>query len=399
MKAIYVFSVLMLMIAGCGRTELNDLIVVSGIGIDRSGEGMLMHFQVINPSGTAASQSGAPSGGSGGPVYTYSFEGENASEILQKAKNTISRKLYFSHVSTIVVSERFAAEEGLLPVLEFTERFYQMRRNVNFLIAKDSDSSSILKMYTPIQKMPALSLESRIPNTKSSMGFRAGITLKYILKWFANPHQEPFIFGVEKQQNQKAASKTEDLSSIDGNPNSFTITGLALFKKDKLVDWLTYDESRSLGLMKGLVSGPSVYTIDCPNAKSGSIILVAQHMKGSLSYVKADVPSFQTRIRIKGFVQEASCSKSLDNSGQIKQIEKLAEKKISGELQAVFEKVKDNSTDSFGLRRIIFEADPSLFKKWEPRWEELYQEARLSTDVTFTIENTGLRMKSMYEDN
>lgn len=389
------FSVIIL--ASCGRTELNELVIVSGLGVDVSDQGMMMHFQVINPGGTGASQSGTPSGGTGGPVYTYSIEGESVSDIMQKAKNLISRKLYFSHVSSIVVGEKFAREEGIMRISDYLERYYQFRNNVPFFIAKDTTAEKIFSVFTPTQKLPAVSLKDRVEHTNSSMGYRDGILFKDILNAIISKRRDPVIFGVATAASEESSS-TEELSSMKANRKIFSISGLALFKKDKLVDWLSLEESRSFGMMKGLVKGPTAYTLSCPHSKNGSIVVSANHIKGNFEYVKhSSPPVFKTDVKIKASVQEVTCHFVLNESKSIQHIQHLAEKAVTKELKEVFQKAKEANTDVLGLQDLIYKSDPDAEKKWKPDWEEVYQTAELKPNVTVTIENIGSRVQSIYE--
>ncbi|WP_338777403.1 Ger(x)C family spore germination protein [Metabacillus sp. FJAT-52054] len=387
---------LLLLLTSCGRIELNELIIVSGLGFDVSPEGMSMSIQLVNPGATAKSKGATESGGAGGAVYTYTISGSSITEIMEKARNMFSRKIYFAHLSVILIGEEFAKSKGLLPILDYLERFYQIRDNVNVFVAKESTAKELFSVYIPIQNMPSLSIARRIDVYGGSMGLQKGVELQDIIRWNYGGYTEPVIPGIKKKIPEADAAQTAVLDDIDGNQKMFEMTGFAFFNDDKLAGWFTPGESRGWAFLGNNVDGFET-TVECPGYPDEIIGVKFKETKGKLENLSTDPLSYKATLSAAAEVQEVTCPIALENGAQIKQIEKKAEEKLQREMQQAFQTAVKNNVDMLGLRQLLYENRYSEWKKIKDQWDKKFKMAQLDTSADITIQQTGLRLKSVYE--
>ncbi|MGD6816719.1 Ger(x)C family spore germination protein [Metabacillus sp. 84] len=384
-----------ILLASCGRVELNELAIISGLGFDESSEGLSMSMQLVNPGATAKSKGANDSGGTGGSVFTYTITGRNITEIMEKARNLFSRKVYFSHVSVILIGEQLARKKGFLPIIDYLERYYQIRDNINMFVAKESSAKEILSVYLPIQNMPALSISRRIEIYGGSMGLERGIEIQDVVRWSFGSYIDPVIPGIRKKIEMDA-SETSVLEQIDGDQKMFEMTGLAYFGDRKLSGWFTQEESRGWALLTGKAAEFET-SVDCPGYPGEQVGLRFKQTKGRIRVSSLEPLLYTAGISAKAVIQEVTCPVILEKGSGLKEIEKKAEQKLKEEMQKTFSKTVSSGSDPLGLGQLLYENHYSDWRRMKKQWEQLYKTAKLEPAVDISIEQTGLRVKSVYE--
>lgn len=162
-------AVLVLPLGGCWNSrELNELAVVSGIGMDLVPETdeYRVTFQLVNPSSTSTSTSP----GSGKPaVVVVSATDKTMFGALRRASKHVTRQLFFAHTQLIVLGESLA-RDGINDIFDIFERSHELRLNSEILVARGSDAASVMKLLTPVESLPALGLVKKAQNTSSVWG-------------------------------------------------------------------------------------------------------------------------------------------------------------------------------------------------------------------------------------
>lgn len=185
-----------IVLPGCwDKRELTDLAIISAIGIDRTNEGnYVLHLQIINPGNVAG---GLQGGGAGDrpPVSVYSIEGDNLTEALRKASMKVSRRLYFAHTNLVVISEKLAKEEGLDFVLDNLDRDTEFMTTATFVVAHKTKAENIVKILTPIDKIPSNKVNKTLDFTEAQYGRVVKTNIQDVLKTLASDTRAPIIPG------------------------------------------------------------------------------------------------------------------------------------------------------------------------------------------------------------
>lgn len=386
-----------LFLAACsGKSELNEILIISSIGIDQDGDETIVHLQVVNPIGQQGS--GQQGGGSGGAVYTYTVKGNTLYDAIKKANNILPRKVMFSHVTCFIIGEEFASESGISPLLDFMERNNQVRDNVLLFVAKNATAKDILSMYTPIFKNPGESLKNRVKIAAASTGLAEGIREKEVINWTYGDFRDPVIQGVELVQVSKMSGNTSSLENINANDKTFNITGLALFEKDFLTGW--YDDNQTLGwaLVNGRAKESVIVTRACEN-QDGYIGFMVKHLK---STVKPSISNgnitFQIEVTGTAILEEITCNMDVNDPKVIVEMEKLLEATLKQNIESAVEKSKDLEIDVFGFGKMVYEIEPKMWKeKYEKGWHTELANVTVEPVITIRIESVGARVKTIHE--
>ncbi|HWI53988.1 MAG TPA: Ger(x)C family spore germination protein, partial [Symbiobacteriaceae bacterium] len=119
----------LLLLTGCwSRVEVNDLAIVSLVGIDRTPEGEIeLWINVVVPARAGgAPGAGAPTGQPGNPFIMLNARGKTILHAATRLQRQLPRRLFWAHARVILLGERLA-RDGSLPAVDFLTRHRELR--------------------------------------------------------------------------------------------------------------------------------------------------------------------------------------------------------------------------------------------------------------------------------
>ena len=371
------------------------MLIVSAIGIDIEGDQTSVHLQVVNAGGPGSAQSK----GLGGPVYTYSIQGKTLFDAINKANNILPRKVIFSHITCFIISEEYARAQGIAPLFDFMERNNEIRDNVLLFVAKDSTAKDILSLYTPIFKNPGESLNNRVKISSTSTGISEGLKVKEIVTWTYGEFRDPVIQGVERLEINEMGDDSAILESIDANNKTFKITGLALFNKEHLTDWYSYDQTLGWSSLNSRNKELFTVTTECENQK-GDLGFLVKNSKTTIK-PKVDKGKITYQINVSGtaVLQEITCNLDVSNPTNLLDMEVQIEKSIKDDIESAVKKAQELEVEPFGFGKLLFDQEPKLWKeKYEKGWSKKFAELNVNTTVSIRLESVGTKVKTIHEE-
>ncbi|MBS3680592.1 Ger(x)C family spore germination protein [Ornithinibacillus massiliensis] len=173
-----------------------------------------------------------------------------------------------------------------------------------------------------------------------------------------------------------------------------TITGIALFKDDKMKGQLPIELEHLFTIMDRPQTGElleliipreavSEYLMNSEEAeKIGEIRLVFLIEHGTTKKVLTDKEklTFDTNIRLDVSLQEISSKYNLDDPKAINSLEKEVEKVLTAQYEDILEYLKEINADSFGYGT-VYRINNKDGKLTDKEWDEKYPKL----DVTFNI--------------
>ena len=137
---------------GCwDRREPELLVFVLSVGFDKEPSGdYKIVAQMFNP--LALSQEGSGGGSPGGdkkPSWVVEASGQTPFEARKNLAPMVSRELFWSYTSTVLISEKLA-REGIRPIMDLLERERQFRLIARPLVA-EGDIKEILASQYPLE--------------------------------------------------------------------------------------------------------------------------------------------------------------------------------------------------------------------------------------------------------
>jgi len=172
---------------------------------------------------------------------------------------------------------------------------------------------------------------------------------------------------------------------------------LAVFKKDKLVGWLTERESKGYNDIVNKVKN-SVTAISCPKEGKATIEIIQldSKMKGKINKGK---PEVDINIKVKGNVGEVDCQINLNDQETIVKLEKSTEKKMKENVNLAIKNVqKQYNSDIFGFGEAIHRSNPKEWKKLKKQWDVEFPEMTANVKVDVKLEHTETEGNSFLKE-
>ncbi|MEJ9227905.1 Ger(x)C family spore germination protein [Peribacillus butanolivorans] len=378
--------------AGCwDKKELNEMAIVSAVGIDKNKEGKLVGtFQIINPSNVAGSLQGG--GGTNPPISVFRATGNNVLELDSIATTKISRDMYFAHANLLVIGEEIAKEEGINEIFDALERSPEFRGTTRVVIARGVKARDIVDTLTAIDKVSAEKVIRTIESAEKQQGSSISINLQEVIKNLVSTGKEPLISGFTVKGNTDKEDKMENTQSsdIEANPNA---AGIGVFKDGKLIDWL--DGNKAIGAMWVLdkIVNTNQY-IDWKDKKNAITYQVHRQKTNIAAKMKNGKPIMSIKVLVEGDIREANIPVNLNSPHVLIDIEKKLTKDLKKEMEDAIVRAQKNKSDIFGFGEIMHESHPKEWKKIEKDWDDVsFPKLEVDVQVETFIRRTGLRNK------
>ncbi|MGE6611151.1 Ger(x)C family spore germination protein [Peribacillus sp. NPDC076916] len=378
--------------SGCwDKKELNEMAIVSAVGLDRNKEGKLVGtFQIINPSNVAGALQGG--GGTNPPISIYRATGDTVLELDSFASTKISRDMYFAHANLVVIGEELAKEEGLNDIFDAFERSPEFRATTRIVIARGVKARDIVETLTAIDKVSAEKIIRTIEITEKIQGGNISINLQEVIKNLLSTGKEPLISGFTVKGNTGKEDKMENTmsSDIEANPNA---AGIGVFKDGKLIDWL--DGNKAIGSMWVLDRIKSTQlNIDWEGKKDAVTYQVIRQKTNVSVKMENGKPKVFIKVRAEGDIREVNVPLNLTDTHVLIDIEKKLAKKLKKEMEDAVVRAQKNKADIFGFGEIMHESHPKEWKKIEKNWDDVsFPELEVDVQAETFIRRTGLRNK------
>lgn len=364
---IMLFCIVAALLAGCwNRRELNELGIAVAAGVDKEGDRYRLTVQVVDP-GQVTAQKGA-SGGA--PATLYTSEGDTILEAARRITQISPRKIYLSHLRVYLIGESLA-KQGIGQVLDLLTRDHEIRTDFYLVVTRGTSALEMLKIMTPLEPLPANKLFASLETSENNWSPTLSITLDELINDLTSEGKHPVLTGLRILGDPKTGQTKKNIAAID-TPTQMQYSGLAVFKKEKLIGWLDEMESRGYHHIHGGVKS-SVLSMPC----SGNGKIVIESIRGKTN-VKGKViqgePRINIKVRVLANLAAVGCKEmDLTDTATIAEVEKRFETKLIGIMDTTIERVqKEYGVDIFGFGEAVRRADPGAWKTMKKNWDEEY---------------------------
>ncbi len=370
---------------GCwSRTEMNEIAIAAGLGIDTIGDQYQITVQVVDPTQVASKAAG---GGSYTPIVIYTEKGRSLAEAIGRLSTIIPRKIYFSHLFTVVLSEEVVKKEGITFILDFLSRSHVFRNDFYFGIAKGTTARELLSVLSSLEKIPSHKMFQTLEIAQKEWSPVSAKHLDEMVIDLYSEGQDLVLNGfiLAGQSNKKAS--LENLQQTIGN-TKIKLYGLAAFKQNKFVGWMNETESRG-------------YT-NLTDTLKKTVLVSACEDKGTVSFevirsktnIKANIlNNGKIEIHVDSFTEadilSAECEINVTDPNIINELETKAAQEIKHHSLAAIKKAKALQADVFGFGEVVRRKHPKYWKKIKKNWAEEFVNASIIVDPVVKIRRIG----------
>ncbi|GAA3413143.1 Ger(x)C family spore germination protein [Paenibacillus hodogayensis] len=379
------------MLTGCwSKVEVNKVAIVTAVGLDQTEQGKIqlsLELAIPKMLGGPNQSGGEKQGGKAG--WILSAEGNTIMEAYALIQQKVPRKIVFYHNRVIVISERLA-RSGVLPVLDFFERYKQSQIRNHILFTRN-DAKEILEFKPAFGK-----LSSEILRDEAKSKRNVGVRLLHFVDMMTAPGDAPMTAQVWLAPAQAGKNGTAKSGNITNK--SLSLSGAAVFRKDKLIGWLNETETTGAMWLKNRMQD-AVTTIHVPDAQGGgrfSVQIVQSNTKYKTLLNHKGV-LIQVDIQANISIYENSSKLNMSDPKGLNYAEGLVRDNVKATIEEVCKKAQQEyKSDILGLGHVVYRQHP---KQWNSmyrlKWDERFPEVSVSVAPHISVSQIGLTNKSI----
>lgn len=367
---IIIFSFLQ---TGCWNArEIDELAFVLSVGIDKIDNGFKVTVQVASPETYGKTPSGSGAAQKSKPFWTASSTGTTIFEAIRNMSSISSRRIFWSHIKVIIISEQLA-RSNTLEIFDFFSRNPELRLRTLVAVTPD-DAGKLLDVVPVMEEDPAIYLE-KIINNKNLNGKSYSIMLKDFLEDYLDPNVGPVTSRIIFDNSQsEPVLKT---------------SGAYVFDGDKLSASLNEGETRGLLWIKNKMND-SVMVVNCPYDGMSTTLEIKKAKSSIKSYLDDEVSHFTIKVDVTAILTEQSCLTDFNDSQKLNELEKSLEAAIRNDIHSTINTAKDLKIDYPGLSRILHKQHKDEWNQISSKWNELFRNTEVAIDVKVNIPHVSL---------
>ncbi len=349
MKKLIILILVIFLTSGCyDNIELNNLAIISGVGIDYYDNEFHLTYEILNDIKT---QDNAVM-----LSYTKEGAGKTINEAAINTNYKVGKKPYFAHLRLIIISES-VAQNHLDDICDYLIRDTNIRDEFFVLVAKQTTPTDILKHNS--DNNPVVS--DLILNLLNNEEYNNNLAIK-----------EPF-----QETLAKFISEDVDavLSSVTLKEDQISLDNFYLFKGFKKVNTLDAKNSSLYNLL-----AKDVYALNFNKKfKEGNVAINIDHSNTNIDITNEVVT---LNLKLDGKIVDNSANFNLKDEKSYETLNKEFSKIIEDDIYNFLKILQSNKTDILGLQDIYF-------KKYREKNKELWTTSDVKVNVDLKINTKG----------
>ncbi|AET59089.1 Ger(x)C family spore germination protein [Paenibacillus terrae] len=389
---ILIFSLLASLLTGCwDRTELNEIGITVGLGVDKDGDQIRVSAQVVVPSEVASKSrpsKGAPA------VTTFEATAPTLYEAIQKITEISPRLIYLSHIRMLIFGEEFA-RQGIADIVESLMREPFARTDFYICVAKGTSASNMLQVATTLEKIPANKMFSSMEVLSKTWAPVSKVTIDQLMDVLVSSEIHATLPALEAKGDlpKGIVEGTDNVKTIEPT-TVLAITSLAVFKKDRLIGWLDEIDSKGYNYIRDHVDTTTGH-VDCPEGGKIALLALRSQTKTKV-FIHNGEPVIQISVENKSTIRENNCKKmELKSVEDVHEIERESNAKIIEVMKHSVETVRRKfKVDIFGFGQLIHQTNPKAWKELKKDWDHNFMSLQIEYKANTEIKKNGAIMNS-----
>lgn len=379
-KILLIISLLLL--SGCyNYRELNDLAIVSAIAIDynNSNNNFEVSIQVVNPKKQQdTSSANEPD------FIIYKAEEKTLQQAFRNIVDTSPNRIYGSHLEILIISEE-VAKNHIDKIFDFFAREPEARSEFSILVAKDSDPEDEISVITPLINLSSTNIKTLLQTNNQNLGVSLEQTFNETLNSYLNPYLEIALPSLELIGKEEKGEKQTNIEQTNSN-NKVKLATTAIFKNDKLIGYLTKQESIGLNI---LLNKTNMTMLSHKCSDNNYFTTEIDKLKSSID---TNIENKEVNIKIEGhsIINEMNCNLNIKNTDTIDKIDKEIENELKKIIENTIYTIQNTyNTDVIGIRDMFYKKNPNYLKKHYNNWDETFKKLNFNVEVNLKLYEKG----------
>lgn len=356
MKKVILLIFLTFICTGCyNYKELNELGIVSAMGISKDGDLYNLDIQLLNVLDSEKS------GLNKSPITVISGQGETIFEAARSMNRKTSKVFFLADVDYVFLDQS-VLNDGLDEIMDFLVR--DTRLSLNFLVVTSTENKSldILSSISHFDTNSANNLYDAIMNSETRYG---GINSLHVRELINNYYAKGKYTLFPNVYIKDTSKSSENDSLEDSKSESYVEVKNMVFFKDKEAIELTDEETKGVNFLRNKIKNATL-TIECDG---GYFTIETLESKMKLKS-KLNIDQLNVKGSVGAEIVYYGCKDNLDNAGVLKSISKKAEKEIESYITKAFNKSKKYNYDFLGLGNYIYKNNYKYFDFENKDWNK-----------------------------
>lgn len=374
MKKILVLLIPFILCGCWNYKELNQLAIVSGMAIEKENDEYVLTAQIINSQKSDVQDSSNIDGNK--PVNILKAKGKTVHEALSNMALISPKDLYIGHNKLFIIDEE-VAKNGIEKIIDFLIRQPESHKQFQVLISKGDKASNILEVLTPIEDLPAKDILLTLHLASNQKGNVTEVTYDELLSNIHKEGLEPTIPVIEITKSNNNLKKETDIK----------LSGMSVFKRDKLIGYLNYEESLGYNLIRNNIK-KDVINFKC-NGNYGSFEIVS-----ITTNFKVDIVNEKPLVNINTegslYLSEMNCDLNISKNSERKKLMDIINKKVETIISETIYNVKSKyKVDIFGFGYYLYQNNYKYWVNNKNNWDNLFNNIDLKINVNLNITKKG----------
>ncbi|MEW9673363.1 Ger(x)C family spore germination protein [Ammoniphilus sp. 3BR4] len=338
------------LLSGCwDRTEVNDLALVVGVGIDKKDKKtveLTVEFSVPKALGGGGGGGGGSAGGGGPQTLVRSGEGNTVADAISDLQEKIPRDVFWGHAKVIVIGEK-AAKEGIREHLDFFSRQPQTRLRAHVFVAKGK-AKDVMALLPPLEGS-----SSEVLRELAKSEILADVTLKELFQMLTGDAQAAALPMVSRLPPGEGLEPQQTIAYINRT---------AIFKKDKMIGQISDKLTRGVLWFRNEIQQATV-TVKTEKGKG----YISTTLLRANTELIPKIEGGKWKITVKAVTEDDvilnASNLNLMNPEFVKILEKGLQKDLEKRLTLTLNKVqKELKADIFGFSEVFHRKYPMPIK-------------------------------------
>ena len=350
MKKILILIILLFTCTGCyDYKEINDLAIVSAIGIDYENDKYVITLEILNDQIDKDSAKITS--------YTKTGSGETLTKAIENAADKLSKQPLFNHIKLMVISDTIVKNK-FENIIDLFLRNTYFRENFYVISAMETKPDILLNNTTDESPVASTAIATLLENVSYSSNTN-------VLKKFDEVVEEVTTFGIDTC-----------FSNITLNEDEFIINGMVIFNDYDYKNTLDNEYVKLYNLLRNEFDRPT-YT-----KKYDDLSFTVAINNGKL-----DASIEKGTINVKGNIMARILDNDPDfdirNNDNLKRLDDDFTDLLNNKLEEFIKILQENNTDLLGITK-------KYYQKTRNEEKEYWQKLNIKSNINFYINKKGL---------
>lgn len=369
---------LIFFLTGCyNYRELNDLAIASGISISKEKNEYKVTVEVVNPKKEQDTSSSIE------PDFViYTASATSIQEALRDIIKESPRKIYGAQIDILIIDEN-VAKTDLKNIMDFFARDPELRSEYYVLIGKNNN---VLNITTSLENISAKNILDSLKSNNKYLGTANLVTYHDMTSEYLNPYIEIALPSIEVIGNNNQGDNIQNIENAKSETSS-VLSNIAVFKNNKLIGYLTKEESQAFNFIMGNTKN-SLVKINYPNDE-----FITTEVFDTKAEIKPNLKRNKITITLKGkaSLSEVNHKINLDKEQNIENIQKDLNQTMENKIKtSVNNTIQKFNSDIYGFQDIIYKNNPKEHKQIKDNWyKEIFPNLKIEVKSKIAIIEKG----------